>query len=262
MILIERARNLIEDKDCDREGNSKKCYFVNLDGNDYVLLIYKCKEEYQKRILSKINGTMHLINQGFHTPDIYDVYFDDDIVYELQGRAKGKAFSYRHIAQAGGPENYVNDLLISLKALEFTDKSNMMSLLNDAKLYRENGYSLDCHSDNFFIDEEGKISMIDLCITEDPKKTDPYYISYVNTLPSIMSSSRVSPDMPRYDECVASARNIASMWLDTCIEFLLQNNLSIEEIRETINSMGFNYFYINPEEKELMIKKSIEGRNI
>ena len=45
MILIERARNLIEDKDCDREGNSKKCYFVNLDGNDYVLLIYKCKEE-------------------------------------------------------------------------------------------------------------------------------------------------------------------------------------------------------------------------
>lgn len=102
MILIERARHLIEDKDYDREGNSKKCYFVNMDGNDYALLIYNCQEEYQGKLISRINGTMHLINQGFHTPATYDIYFDDDIVYELQGRAKGKAFAYRSINQADG----------------------------------------------------------------------------------------------------------------------------------------------------------------
>lgn len=153
-------------------------------------------------------------------------------------------------------------MLISLKTLELSDKSNLMYLLNDAKLYRENGYSLDCHSDNFIIDEEGRISIIDLDITEDPKKREPYYISYVNTLPNIMSFFRIKPDMPRYDECVESIRNIGSMWLDSCIEFLLQNNLSMEEIKSTVNAITFNYFYINNEEKELMIKKSIEGRNI
>lgn len=260
MILIEKARHLVEEKERDRNGNSKSCYFVNIDGIDYVLLTYKCNEEDESKVKGRIAQTTRLIGEGFHTPDIFDIYFDEDKAYELQGRAKGKTFAYRNIDQAGGIESYMKDALLSLKVLENSEKSSLLSLLNDSKIFSENGYSLDCHPDNFYIDENGNFTVIDLDISEEKAKEQPYYLGIVRTLPNILSFLRLSPNTPHYDECVASIRTIAPMWIDACVTFLLENGLSIEDAKKIISSIDFKYLFINDEEKEFMIGKQFDEK--
>lgn len=260
MILIERARHLIENKKRDRNGNSKSCHFVNLDGIDYALLTYGCNEENQKKVLFRINETMKLIREGFHTPDTYDIYFDENTAYELQGMAKGKTFAYRRISDAGDIESYMKDILLSLKSVENSEKESLLNLLNDSKIFWENGHSLDCHPDNFYIDENGNFTVIDLDIIEEKEKRLPYYDGIANTLPYILSFLKIEPNSPFYEECIESLHSIAIIWIDACVIFLKNNGLENEEIKKIIGSINFNYFKIGNDEKTGMLKTYFDER--
>lgn len=256
MDLLKKAHQFIEGKEIERNGNRKNCYFVNIDGNDYALLTYKFNEEDRKKILIRIKETMSLIEQGFHTPLIIDIEFDEDMVYELQRKAKGKTLAYRSIEQAGSIENYVNDLFLSLEILKSAPKSCFLALINDSKIFSENGHSLDCHSDNYVIDENGQFTLIDLDIHHEGVKRDANYFAITNTLPNIFSFFRLKPDMPHYDECISAMRNIAPIWLNVAVDFLVQNGFSTEETKKMVNNINFNYFHITPNEKTSMIENT------
>ena len=37
MLIIDKARELIKDREYDHRGASRKCYFVTIDGKEYAL---------------------------------------------------------------------------------------------------------------------------------------------------------------------------------------------------------------------------------
>lgn len=252
--LLNIARSLINEKEKDRSGNNKSCFFVNISGKDYALLTYECRENEKKGNLIRIKETNRLIEQGLHTPTIVDIEFDEDIVYELQEKANGKTLSYRNVEDAKSDEVYANDIFESLEILKTAPKSAFLELINDSKIFDENGHSLDCHSDNFVIDQNGYLTLIDLDLYREGVKRDTNYFSVVNTLPNIFSFFFIKPGMPHYDDCVTSMQTIAPVWIETTIDFLYQNGFSEEEVKKMVSNIELKYFHIDQGEKDFMME--------
>ena len=254
MQLIDKARELIKGQEYDREGNSRKCYFVNIDGRDYALLVYPCDNKEENTV--RLQATCDLVEQGLDTPHLIGIDYEDGMAYEIQERVMGKTFAYRTPSRCGGEEIFMTDFIYSLKILDNADKSAFLGLLNDARIYYINGYDLDCHPDNFLIDKEGNFTLIDLDIYDMPKKREDKFYLYCNALPYIIShvvSIFLKEDSKYYDEIRVLLRSIGHKWFEMCVEYLAMYDFEAPEMRQIINRISFNYFLMDQAEIDHMI---------
>ena len=260
MEIIDKARELAIGKEYDGKGASKKCYFVTIDGKEYALLIYKCADIEKNNI--RLNATKHLYSQGLSTPNIIGIDYEDGIAYELQEKAHGKVFAYRAFKDIGGEDRYLDDTLQTLNILDNASLDVFLKLLNDFRILRTNGYEPDCHSDNFFIDENGNITFVDLDIHHEPSTTENIFQHNVIFLPSILSfpfglfshgRRMLQSDCIYYQKCHELLKNICYKWLEACVQYLTLFNFSIEEIRRIVSGIYFNYFTLDDAEKEKML---------
>ena len=263
MILIDRARDLIKNQEPNRTGNSRKCYFVTIDGKDYALLVYKCINKEDNNI--RLQAISDLCEQGLSTPHAIGIDYYDNVAYELQERVHGKTMAYRNVNMAKGEDNYLSDFLYTLRILDEAPKDVFFRLLRDARIMHTNGYSLDCHPDNFIIDKEGNISFIDLDIYGSPKKTPDRFVSYVNILPYIFSFvtyTDLKPNSKYYEESCEILKRLGQKWFEICVEYLSLLDLSFEDVKKTVSMISFNYFMISREEKNQMIEDYFRDERI
>lgn len=254
MELIDKARALIKGREFDREGNQRKCYFVNIDGRDYALLVYKCDNKEKNTI--RLQATCDLVEQGLTTPHLIGIDYEDGMAYEIQERIMGKTMAYRNPNRAGGEERYITDFIHTLRILDEADKSTFLGLLSDARILYINGYSLDCHPDNFLIDEDGNITFLDIDIFDMPKKREDRFINYVTILPYIISfvvSMHLKKDSKYYEECKRLLNSIGHKWFEVCVEYLSLFDLTFEEVRKAVNFVPFHYFLMDQAEIDHMI---------
>lgn len=253
MELIDRARELIKGKDFDRKGNSRKCYFVTIDGRDYALLIYKCDNKEENTM--RLQATCDLCEKGLQTPYLIGIDYEDGMAYEIQERVHGKTVAYRNVEAAGGEEKYMNDFIYTLKILDNADKNALLSLLSDARILYTNGYPIDCHPDNFLIDKDGNITFLDIDIYHMPEKVEDNFFQYVTILPYILSFSKMYLDRsPKYlEEARPYLNSIGHKWFEVCVEYLSLYDLEFDEVRSVINRIPFHYFLMDQAEIDHMI---------
>ena len=251
MLIIDKARELIENKECDCRGNSRKCYYVSIDGREYALLVYKCNNKEKNDL--RLNTISYLCNQGLATPGIIGIDYRDGIAYELQEKCNGKVMSYRGFERAGGKENYFDNLLHTLKILDNADPNIFLNLINNTRLLHVNGYLLDCHPDNFMIDNFGNISFIDLDIYHKPKMESDRLYNYVNVLPWIFSFFMLDSNNKHYKEILSKLKSIGYKWFYQCVNYLSSFNLTNEEIINIVSNISFDYFMIDQTERNNMI---------
>ena len=252
MLIIDKARQLIKDKHYDRRGNSRNCYFVSIDGKEYALLVYKCDDKKKNDI--RLKSTNYLCNQGLVTPSIIGIDYHDGFAYELQEKCNGKTMAFRAYERAGGKEKYLNDFLDTLKILDNADPSVFLELLNNARIIQINGYSLDCNPDNYMIDNNGNIILIDIDIYDEPKMENDNFNNYVNVLPNIFSFVYDLKKDSEYGAiCQPLLKSISYKWLEQCVNYLSSFDFTIEEIINIVSRIDFGYFLINQTEKNNMI---------
>ena len=251
MLIIDKARELIKDKEFDCQGNSRLCYYVTIDGKEYALLVYKCNNVERNNLRpSSIN---YLKNQGLSTPGIVGVDYDGETAYELQEKCNGKPMAFRNANRAGGEDIYFNDFLETLKTLDNADPSTFINLMNGARIVHINGYSLDCHPDNFMLDNDGNITFMDLVIDREPTTKSESIGNYVNVLPWIFSFSVSKLNSENYDTFLPLLKSIGYKWFYQCINYLSTFDLTPDEINNIISDISFNYFMIDQTEKDNMI---------
>ena len=263
MILIDRAREIIKNQEANRHGNSRQCFFVTIDNVDYALLVYKCSNINENN--NRLQSINDLCEQGLSTPHVVGIDYHDGLAYELQERVHGKTMAYRNADMAKGQDNYLSDFLYTLRILDNAPKDALLRLLRDTRIVHINGYSLDCHPDNYIINKEGYISFIDLDIYKEPKKTPDRFGNYVNILPWILSfvtNCDLKDDSKYFSECFELLRRIGQKWLEVCVEYLSLLDLSFEEVRQTVNKISFNYFMYSNEEKNNMIEEYFRDERI
>lgn len=254
MLLIDKARELIKNQEANRHGNSRQCYFVTIDGVEYALLVYKCLDEEKNNI--RLQAINDLCEQGLSTPHAIGIDYDNGVAYELQERVQGKTMAYRNPGDAKGEDNFWADFLYTLRILDNAPKDVFLRLLRDNRIMYINGYSLDCHPDNYLIDKYGNITLIDLDIYDEPKKRLDNFGLYCNILPYILSFvvyMHLKKDSKYYNECYELLRRIGQKWFEICIEYLSLLDLTFEEVQKCVKGISFNYFLISEVEKIKMI---------
>ncbi len=257
MRIIEEAIKSIDGKDYDCKGNFKKCYFVNIEGKEYALLVYKCDEERKEINNLRINETKKLIEQGFLTAPILDLLYDNGNAYELQERVKGNIICGKYIPLENSEDydSFYLSVLDSLKIIERSSNDKLIDLMNNAALVYSNSYPLDSHGDNYIIDSEGNITFIDIDISTPAKKRDIKIHYCLSVLPNILSTFTyyVREDSKYYKALKELLASISIKWVDACNTILNYNGYSEEDIKELINGIRYNYFLQSEEEKNEML---------
>lgn len=260
MSLIDEAISLINKDEFDRQGNSRKCYFVNISGIEYALLISKFYEHDLKSTLIRYKETANLSEKGMNTPVVVDFKIEDGLLYELQTKVKGKTFAYRDYEQAGGVDNYMQDISESLKILNQAPEEYLLKFLEDVKLYNSNGYSLDCHPDNYYLTPSGEISFIDLDIYDESQEKKIDYPNIINIMPNIFSFFTLDSKDLDYEKNVLAIQEFASKWYRVVYKFLLNNGYSHDESIKEMHFISGNYLYLDKDDS-LNILSDLETKH-
>ena len=201
--------------------------------------------------------TNYLQNQGVATPGIVGIDYCDGYAYELQEKCDGKLIAFRSIEDVGGEDEYIEDFLKTLNILNNADPSVFLKLMNSTRLLHINGYNLDCHSDNYMIDNNGNIAFIDVDIYHKKETKNDMFINYINVLPNILSFAlyalQSSSNSKYKDACIPLLKSIGYKWLEQCVNYLSAYGFTNEEIIKQVRGISFNYFMIDKTEKDNMI---------
>ena len=257
MDLLRRAINSVDGKSSDTHGSLKECFYVLLDDKEYALLVYKCGSDKIERNNLRISETKKLIAKGLKTPNIIDILYENEYAYELQEKVQGDILIGRSIPFEDN-ENFDSYYLSVLKNLQIMEKSPnecLIELLENAALLYSNSYSIDCHADNFIIDNFGNITFIDIDIFEPLINRDIKKHYCINVLPNILSTMTyyISPNNKYYIPLKEILTSLAAKWIEVCNIYLTKYGYTKDEIKEVTSKIQYSYFLQNNDEKNELL---------
>ena len=239
--LLEELSKNVNFSKYDAFSTEKKCHYITYKDKEYALIWQTVKVDDMNKYLSDLRELKKRIdiakNNGAKLPAILAIYQENNHVFQLQERVKGRKMGYYEVLdQKTTVEDFI-ELLITF---------DVMSL---------SGLTVDSGR-NCFIDDEGHINLFDCKLA---KRDDRH-----NARPELFKRL-VFPEPYDYNENeVLALRRILEKWIVACVKYFSMCNMDREIIYDEVDLTIRNYSFISiPEKKKLIndiLDKTLQKR--
>ena len=252
---LDLAEMWAKNRKSNSNGSKKECYNVPIPITEditkpAVLLKYEADTKTIYNTLIRINETDNLIKNGLRTPQTLSYRIENEIIYDEKGVAHERTIVYELQERAAGrsifpkinenQENYETKQRISDQAnavyISEISQQKLIDFMQNVALYYQNGYNLDTNENNYFLDSEGNITLIDLDISEQHTNKQVDINQVLSSLPNILSQLASKKRLENINP--NTLNTIISNWYAAAYQYLQSQGYSNEGISRTLNNIN------------------------